>query len=239
MQRYSRILRFLICCAICVGIVGSSAASNLTLFTDAPPGNPIEVTAGELAGPIAVGVVNDATPDAPEDFLTGWQLSLAILPEPGAIGTVTFASPSGPVAAEPTDYLLNGVNFGISASNTGNELFLFDFNFPASGGVEVPSDPGALLISLSVDSTIDARGDFGIYALAGLGGSEWTDSATGIQQSRSFLNVPQGAGSVLIGTVHVGVPEAPAFTLICIGVSAVVFFSGRIHSSLRDCDLPR
>jgi hypothetical protein len=212
-----KILFLLGVCVCC--LVGRASASILTLVTDAPPGNSLEAAPGIESAPITVSVLNDATPDDPKDFLTGWQISLEIIPEAGAVGLVTFASPAGPGAAEPANYVLGTNGFVISVTNTGNGLDAFDFNFPYTGGVEVPTDPGAALLQFTLLSSSDAAGDFGIYAVAGLGGSEWTDASPGIQVSHSFANVTPTTVSTRIGVVNVrGVPEPGVLTLWGVGL---------------------
>lgn len=206
--------------AASLGCVASAA--NLTLATTSPIGSPTEFFSGGVSPPIGIAIVNDAIPDATEDYLTGWQLALRIVPQPGATGSVEFASPVGPTAAEPPNYVLDGINFGISATNSGDELLAFDFNFPASGGVEVSTTPEDGLVTVELASSIDAVGTFDIVAVAGPGLTEWTDAATPIQQVRRFLNVPVGIGTAVIGRVIVEVPEPHTITATaCLLVAAL------------------
>lgn len=235
-RRRQQLLSFCFCF---VFSIEQSLAANLTLFTDSLVNAPVEVLPDALTEPIAIGVVNDATPDLPEDFLTGWQVSLAIIPEVGATGSVTFASPQGPLATEPTGYLLEGINLGITVINSGDELVAFDFNFPASGGVEVPTDPGSLLFLIELLTSNDAQGSFGIYAIPGSGNTEWTDAAPVIQQSRTFENVPVGQGPVLIGLVRV-VPEPSslAFGVIAVGAISLTGRRGSFICEPAPPDIP-
>jgi len=199
-------------------------AANLSLFFNDPNSpDPVEIITGQLSAPVPIGVVNDSVPDAAEDFLTGWQLSLVILPEAGATGSVTFASPVGPRADAPPNYLLDGVNAGIAAVNSGDALLAFDFNFPPTGGVEAPVDPGSFLLLIELLASNDADGEFGIYAVPGPAGTEWTDAAPVIQQVRAFENVPHGAAPVWIGSVLVRIPEPATFALLMFGLTAAFF----------------
>jgi len=218
-------VRFISVACLSFSLTASSSASiNLTLFTDAPPSSPLSMLPNSLSAPITVGVVNDATPNDPADFLTGWQLSLSVIPEPGATGTVTFASPIGSIATKPLNYLLDGVNFGIGVTNTGNALTAFDFKFPFNGGsgVEVTTDPGAALLELLLLASADASGLFGIYALPDLDGSEWADATPNLMQRREFANVLDGLGPVKIGAVLVAtaVPEPSMLTIFSVIILA-------------------
>ncbi len=207
-------------------IANTVPAANLTLFfNDATSTDPVEIITGQTSTPIPLGVVNDTVPDAPEDFLTGWQFSLIILPEAGATGTVTFATPPSGSAPEPPNYVLDGVNFGIATVNGGDELLAFDFIDPFSGsdGVQVPVDPGALLLLVELLASNDAEGEFGVYAVPGRGFTEWTDANPLIQRILPFENVPDGPEPVLIGSVSVRIPEPASFALMVCGLSAVFF----------------
>jgi hypothetical protein len=88
-------------------------------------------------------------------------------------------------------------------SNSGDELFAFDFNFPASGGVKVPTAPGANLLSIGFSPSANARGTFGLYARGTPTTSEWTDAAMPAQRRRMFANLSENGGPVRIGDVLV------------------------------------
>jgi hypothetical protein len=186
----------------CVAISRTASAASLTLFSDATPQTPLVITPLDSTDRLLVKVANHTAADPPSEFLTGWQVELHISPDAGAIGTLGFAS-----AGQPADYLLDGIGHpGPNVSNSGNELFAFDFNFPASGGVQVPTAPGANLLSVAFKPSANAHGTFGIYARGDPTTSEWTDAAMPVQQRRTFANLPQSGGSVRIADVLVTSP---------------------------------
>ena len=183
-------------------------AASLSLFTDAPPASPLVITPLDSTDRLLVQVVNNTAADPPSEFLTGWQVELHIAPDSGATGSLGFAS-----AGKPADYLFDGVGHpGPSISNSGNELFAFDFNFPASGGVQVPVAPGANLLSVAFNPSANAYGTFGIYARGDPTTSEWSDAAMPVQQRRRFANLPQTGGSVRIADVLVTSPATTTTT---------------------------
>jgi hypothetical protein len=188
-----------------MALVGASAhihcasAASLTLMSDASAQTPLVITPLDSTDRLLVKVVNNTATDPPSEFLTGWQVELHISPDAGAIGALGFAS-----AGQPANYLLEGVGHpGPNVSNSGNELFAFDFNFPASGGVMVPTAPGANLLSVEFNPSANAYGTFGIYARGDPTTSEWSDAAMPVQQRRTFANLPQTGGSVRIADVLV------------------------------------
>ncbi len=208
-------------------VFANSASATLVLYIDDPATvDPIDIFAGQTSATIPIGVFNDAVPSAPEDFLTGWQIRLEIVPEAGSTGTVTFASPLGPTAPDPPDYVLGTSGAGISVTNGGTTLLALDFNFPPTGGVDVPLDPGALLLAIELQASNDADGEFGIYALTGLGATEWTDATPVNQQRRTFDNVPDGQGPVLLREVFVSIPEPRACVMLG-AVTVLLVFSER------------
>ena len=177
-------------------------AGNLTLTSDAPVGRPLVLTSSNSTGELLVMAVNDLDPDAPADFLTAWQLRLAIIPNSTATGSLEFFA-----GAEPGNYVFEGTGqFGPNISNSGDKLFAVDFNFPDTGGVQIPLAPGANLLSIVFTPSVDALGTFGIFALNGLTNSEWTDATNPIKLRRTFVNVPDGGGPVRIADVLVSHP---------------------------------
>ena len=147
-----------------------------------------------------VQVINDtgATPNA-ADFLTGFQLTIDIIPEPGAVGTVGFNS-----FEVPLNYVLDGVdNHSFTQIETPNDtLLVLDLNFPFAGGIAVPPDPGANLVQFDFISSADADGTFGVF-VAPRSGSEWTDATLPTQQAQSFVNLTSTDGPLRIGEVTV------------------------------------
>ena len=173
-------------------------------------------TPGEESELVYVRVVNQSTPDDRADFLTGWQLSLSIQPQAGASGQLVFANPATGTAQEPADYVLEGASFEIVVENSGTDLDAFDVNFPFTGGVQVPIDPGAVLLSVEFLASSDANGDFDILAVNTSNSSrrtEWANAASPVQLAQAFANVPFGIGAVRIGTVRV-IPEPSSYCLI-------------------------
>lgn len=177
-------------------------------------GDTTTIFAGDSAG-LQIGIVSDDAQSPPSENLTGWQLSLEVRPDDGATGAVTFGAPSLP----PTNYILDSLNFGLSSfGKSSTSLFVFDFNSPFSGGVKVPTLPGAALLDLTFVASADAFGSFGVFALGGVGVSEWADNgtapvlnrktgATAPIQPREFSNL-KGVIDARLGTAVVSaVPE--------------------------------
>jgi len=180
-----------------------ACAQLLTVTTQFSAEAPLLVANGAASSPLIVGLTNAGADAALEDYLSAWQLSLAILPDTGAVGALTFNTASKPDA----NYLFpSGSNLGVTVINSGNELLAFDTNFPFSGGVDLPADLERNLLELSFLASSDAVGAFGLYALAGIGNSEWTDAMQPIQARRPFDNVPDNGGPVRIGDILVSQP---------------------------------
>jgi len=207
---------------ICVGV---AQATPLRLSAVGSNGADAVVTRGSVSELVNVRVINESTPDDPADFLTGWQLSLSIQPQAGAAGQLTFNNPATGTAPEPADYVLAGASFGIVVDNTGTDLDAFDVNLPFTGGVQVPVDPGAVLLVLKFFASSDAYGNFDILAVNTGDSSrrtEWTNAASPVQLSRAFSNVPFGVGAVRIGTVRV-IPEPSSYYLVLIALLVPTF----------------
>jgi hypothetical protein len=195
--------RFIIATILLAAGARPTQAAALSLFTTASPGNALVMTAQSPGGHLQLGVANGSVFDPPEEFLTAWQVRLRITPDAGAAGTVDFVS-----GAEPDNYLFDNVGHSgpsvtITQPITGSQLFASDVNVPASGGVNVPEPPGARLLDIAVAAAPNALGSFGLYALAGLTNSEWTDANTPVQQRRTFSNVPDQGGPVRIADLLV------------------------------------
>ena len=190
--------------------------ANLTLVADSP----FLLDKGTTDGFLLIDVVSDDPAPPATENLSGWQFLLAIVPDAGAMGTVEFSVP-----ILPPDYILNGVNFGLSTListdlNPNDRLFAFDFEFPSVGGQPVPTAPGAGLLELAFTASADAMGTFGVFAVPGLGNTEWTDSSGLGGAAREYANIPTGGGNVRIAEVQI-VPEPSALLLVCCGVVAV------------------
>lgn len=199
----------------------SVSAGMITLVSDAFLGNPPLIDPGSTSGPITIGVTNDSDNDAPEDFLSGWQVTLLILPNAGARGTVGFDDS----LMLPTPYILDGRNtfgFGLSEifeTNTPDDTLRSGdtiFENPFTGGVEVPVMPDtANLLQLTLSASADARGRFGIFALAQ--GTEWTDSNQPVTNPRNFANESESGDPVQIGEVVV-TPEPSSLVMLLAGL---------------------
>jgi hypothetical protein len=153
-----------------------------------------------------------------------WQLGLAIAPEAGAVGTLSFAT-FGP----PVNYLLAGDSTGIvsAVANPPVQLFVNDAALLGSNGVVVPS-AGANLLALTFSAGSGARGTFDIvtYGDPSLG-SAWVSGTT--QNTLAFGNVPFPATfpgpPVVLGTVTLTqstVPEPHSVVLLFWGAGALL-----------------
>lgn len=179
-----------------------SLAASLTLSTSAPPGDALHVEPQSISHPVTIGISNSVSTDPPSEYLTGWQLRLMIEPSPGASGSVEFAS-----AALPAAYVFDGTTgFGLMANNSGDKLTALDFNFPYSGGVQVPDGAGTNLLSVTFSASSDAYGAFGVFAVGGVGNSQWTDALEPVQATRPFVNIPANGSPIQIGALVVGIP---------------------------------
>lgn len=172
---------------------------------------------GQMSDPFTVSIIDTdlASPDA----LLGWQLSLQVIGGPGATGTVGFV----PAQLPQNDYLLDGVNFGLtqipSAVQFANDsLLAFDFDSrPATSGVIVPGNSGAPVLELRLQASPDASGPFEVVAIPGAGNSEFTNPSL---LPTEFGNLPAGAGPVSFGTIT-AIPEPSAATIaLLIGIGA-------------------
>lgn len=183
------------------GLISTSAcASDLTLVAMPSGGPPLTVAAGESSPVLAISVVNRDVSVVPADFLTGWQLALAIVPQQGSFGSVSFASASAPTA----DYVFSGTSsLGPAVINNGDDLVAFDTQFPFTGGVQVPDGSGAGLLDLVFRPTDDAYGRFGLFAQSSRGSTEWTDAAQPVLSRRDYENIPADSGLVSIAEVFV------------------------------------
>ena len=114
------------------------AAHNLTLRSDALPGNPIELLPGDISGPILIDLIHEAIPNGDLLSIAGWQVKLGIVPDPGTSGMLMFNTFGEP----ESNYLCRNIDhFGITDTiNTGTELLTLDLNAPFSGGGEPGAD---------------------------------------------------------------------------------------------------
>jgi hypothetical protein len=211
--------------SLCLLACGASA--GVVLSTSNPPGTPLSMNPGSTSGQMLVNVVSD---NPPNDVMAAWNVTLAIVPEPGATGTLTFQDPATGTPPNPPNYIFDGNGLGIVATNTGSQLNANDFFDPSGGpGAVVPGSPGANLLAMDFLASPNASGLFGIYALEGAALTQWTDANSTTQ---FFTNVPDGTGMVLIGEVEVlgVVPEPSALVL---AGTAMVFGLGVARRRFR------
>ena len=202
-----------------LSLLAGGARAGVVLGTSNPPGTPLITSAGAVSGPMLVDVVSD---NPPNDIMAAWNIKLAIAPEGGASGTLTFHDPGTDNPANPPNYIFGGNGLGIAATNAGSTLSANDFFDPSVGpGVAVRGTPGASLLAMDFLASSNASGLFGVYAVEGAALTQWTDSNSTAQ---FFTNVPDGTGMVLIGEVLIPgsvVPEPSSFVLLALGCTAL------------------
>ncbi len=196
--------------AVCLALLGTGqqAGATLVLATDFPSGSPLMMNAGSPSTAMTVSTYDSTTGSLAADNLSGYQVSLQIVPQGGATGSLTFATPTtSGSATEPANYIFAAVNnAGLNVTNLGGSLFFFDFNDPYTGGVDVPDGAGSNLVAMTFNASLGTSGLFDIVADREF--TEWTDSASPTQMARFFTNVPSGTGTVVIGQVQVApIPE--------------------------------
>ncbi len=189
-------------------LLADGARAGVVLSTGNPPGSPLIMGAGTTSGPMLVDVASD---NAPNDIMSAWQVTLQIVPEAGATGTLTFQDPATATPPNPPGYIFGDNGMGIWAANMGSTLNANDFFNGA--GVSVSGSPGASLLQMDFLASSDASGSFGIYAVEGAANTQWTDSNP---VNQLFTNVPDGSGLVQIGEVLIGqsVPEPSSAGLL-------------------------
>ena len=104
--------------------------------------------------------------------MAGWQVELVILPL-SATGTLTFNT--GLTGQPDNNYIFSGLpTVGGPSFPEPDRLVDFEATFPFET-VSVPAAPGANLLKTAFDASVDALGTFGVFAVPGVGHSEWTD----------------------------------------------------------------
>ena len=193
---------------VCICFAGRASASSVTLGVD----DPLVMDPASVSDPLMFRVIDDNGVDPPQDFMTGWELNLRIVPDAGSTGTLTFNGPlTGRVDPEPDNYIFESIgNFGIQVDNLGTEVTAYDFNFPYSGGAQVPNGTGTELFSVELAATEDAAGDFGVFAVSGPGHTSWVDAGEPNQSRREFANVLDDVTMVRLTTVSVAADDSPA-----------------------------
>ncbi len=190
-------------------LFGTTASANVVLGTNHPASDPLLMNPGITSDTFLVDVTNTVSPD----FLAGWQVELVIIPL-GATGSLTFNT--GLTGKPDDNYLFNGLStIGGPSFPEADRLVDFEATFPFAT-VSVPAAPGANLLKTAFDASTDAFGTFGIFAVSGLGHSEWTDDKI---NARDYANLPSPGGNVEIGRVIIPEPS-PETTFIKAGSTA-------------------
>jgi hypothetical protein len=161
------------------------------------------------------------------DPVTAWQLGLAIAPESGATGSVSFA-----MFAQPSSYLLNGDSFGIVAGVATSPVQLVVSDLATDSGVVVPAS-GANLVALTFSASPGTTGKFDIVTYGDpLQGSNWISGNDPSATPVAFDNVPfppngfpgaQVTLGILTVTQSGAVPEPQSALLLLWGASVLVY----------------
>ena len=143
-----------------LGLTGIASAAELTLLSDSPVSQPVLISPTHAANPLLISVVNSVANDPPNEFMTGWQFRLVIMPDAGTTGGLQFNA-----GAKPSPYVFDGVgNLGAPSATVGGVFSALDTAIPTNVGVQIPTSPGANLQLISFTPSADADGSFGIYA---------------------------------------------------------------------------
>jgi hypothetical protein len=205
--------------------LAGGAQAGIVLGTSDPAGTPLIMSAGTTSGPMFVNIASDNPPD---DVMSGWNITLTIVPDAGTHGTLQFQDPVPGTASNPTNYIFGANGIGISATNGTSTLNANDFFVGTEPGVAVLGAPGANLLQMDFLASSDASGLFGVYAMEGAALNEWTD---GNGAAQLFTNVPDGSGAVLIGEVLISpsaaVPEPSSLVLLGSASAAIAAWRWR------------
>jgi PEP-CTERM motif len=194
-----------------LGLMAGHARAGLMLSASNPPGTPLMMSPGTTSGLMLVNIVSD---NPPNDVMAAWNVQLAIVPDVGATGTLTFQDPATGTPPVSPNYVFGGNGLGMAVTNGGSTLSANDFFDPTIGlGVPVPGAPGANLLQMDFLASSNASGLFGIYAVEGAASTQWTDSNL---NGQFFTNVPDDTGMVRIGEVLLpqSVPEPSSLGLL-------------------------
>jgi PEP-CTERM motif len=195
--------------------LAGGAQAGIVLGTSDPAGAPLIMSAGTTSGSMFVNIASD---NAPNDVMSGWNITLTIVPEAGAHGTLQFQDPVTGTVSNPPNYIFGANGIGISATNGASSLSANDFFVGAEPGVAAPGAPGANLLQMDFFATSNASGLFGVYAMEGAALNEWTD---GNGNAQLFTNVPDGSNAVRIGDVFVNTQSVPEpSTLVLLGLAS-------------------
>ncbi len=197
------------------------AQGDLNLVTSNPAGTSLMMDAGTVSlDTMVVSINSDAA-----DLIQGWQTTLLILPT-GGTGSVDFNS-----SVQPSDYVFGtrGAFYSEDLSFPANSDGMFAMDASLDGSftpvpVPVSGPPGLNLLELDFSASLDASGSFGVFAVGGLGRSEWTDDDI---NPLLFDNIdPSFDSHTQIGEIVVTpIPAPGAAALALIGLS----FVGRLR----------
>ena len=204
-------MKKLILCLALLGLMAGHAWAGLALSTSNPPGTPLMMTAGTTSGLMLVNIVSD---NPPNDVMAAWNIQLAIVPDAGATGTLTFQDPATGTPPVSPNYVFGSNGLGMVVTNGGSTLSANDFFDQSIGeGVPVSGAPGANLLQMDFLASSNASGLFGIFAVEGAAFTQWTDSNL---NGQFFTNVPDGTDMVRIGEVLIpqSVPEPSSLGLL-------------------------
>ncbi len=180
----------------------SSRAQELVLSVDSSTSGGFQLRPGETSESLQLNITRTGTAET-TDFVTGWQASLSLVPEDGALGSLGFDSATEPQAG----YAFESVgSLGVRAINSGAKLLAFDSHFPFSGGASVDSGSDVGLLEITLHASVDALGSFGLFAIPGLGNSEWSDASEPVFLRREFANVRDGAAAIRLANIVVAHP---------------------------------
>jgi hypothetical protein len=201
---------------VLLAVLAGGAQAGIVLGTSNPAGTPLDMSAGSTSGLMFVNIVSD---NPPNDVMSGWNITLTIVPDASTRGTLAFQDPATGTASNPQNYIFGADGFGLSATNGGSTLSANDFFSVGAGlGVAVPGGPGANLLQIDFLASSNASGLFGVYAMEGAALNEWTD---GSGNPQLFTNVPDGSNAVRIGDVFVNTQSVPEpSTLVLLGLAS-------------------
>jgi len=191
------------------------AHASIVLVTDHPIGTPLVMDAGTVSADQMILSINSDS----GDVLLGWQTTLWILPTGGS-GSLGFNS-----TAEPANYVFGARSFyneDLTFPVTNDGMLAFDADLSLTGAA-VPGPPGLNLNALDFIASADASGLFGVFAVGGVGRSEWTNASLGLEPFDNLDPAPDS--HTQIGEIFVNarnpIPEPSALLVFGVGLITV------------------